>query len=145
MQPDSITYTLNKLNEIAQQLIEAAGKERIWLFDAQMGAGKTTLIKALAQQLGVEDTVSSPTFGIVNEYLDEEGQEVYHFDCYRLKDEEEALDIGIEEYFDSGAYCWIEWPSQIEGLWPETYFSVEIEILSEEKRKISYKIVEGEL
>lgn len=137
----SLSYSVEELPEVASQLLKAAGSERIWLFDAAMGAGKTTLIKQLALHLKVQDNVSSPTFGIVNEYLDGQGKSIYHFDCYRLKDEEEALDIGIEEYFESGAYCWIEWPTQIEGLLPEHFFYIQINITSENTRQLTYQVI----
>ncbi len=91
-----------------------------------MGAGKTTLIKALCRSIGVVSMVQSPTFGLINEYTTRTGESVYHFDCYRLRNEAEALDIGIEEYMDSGAYCFIEWPERIEALWPPTYYRVQI-------------------
>ena len=95
---------VDEIDTAARQLL-AEGRERsVWLFDGDMGAGKTTLIKALCRTLGVISTVQSPTFSIVNEYTTHEGHAVYHFDCYRLRNEAEALDIGIEEYIDSGNY-----------------------------------------
>ena len=92
-----------------------------------MGAGKTTLIKNLCHKMGVTDEVNSPTFAIVNEYVTEEGESVYHFDFYRIKKLEEAYDIGYENYFDSGNLCLIEWPEMIEPLLPEKYIRVEIQ------------------
>ncbi len=89
-----------------------------------MGAGKTTLIKQLIKQLGVTDNVSSPTFSLVNEYQNNKGKSIFHFDFYRIKDEVEALDIGIEEYFDTDAYCFIEWSEMIAGLLPPEHVAV---------------------
>ncbi len=110
------TYTLQDLPKIAEKvLLDAPNK--ILLFYGDMGVGKTTLIKEIAKRLGVTDTISSPTFSIVNEY-EIENDKVYHFDFYRIKNEEEALDIGIEEYFFSDHWIMIEWPEKIENLLP---------------------------
>ena len=97
----TISYTLNHIDAIAHLLIQEAGDQKVWIFKGEMGAGKTTLIKSLAKALEVEDSVSSPTFGIVNEYQTQSKGLLYHFDFYRLDDPMKALDIGIEEYFYS--------------------------------------------
>ncbi len=116
-------YTLAEIDSIARELLEnSPGK--IFLFFGKMGVGKTTLIKAIAKELGVVDTVTSPTFALVNEYQTGSGEAIYHFDFYRITQEEEALDIGIEEYFDLGAYCLIEWPENIKNLLPLSAVSV---------------------
>lgn len=107
-----------------------------------MGAGKTTLIKELCRALGVISTVQSPTFSIVNEYSTHEGHLVYHFDCYRLRNEAEAFDIGIEEYFDSGDYCFIEWPERIMSLWPARYYRVQLSVDAAGNRTVDSKLVE---
>jgi len=101
-----------------------------------MGAGKTTLIKAICEYLGVTEPATSPTFSIVNEY---EGRDerIFHFDFYRLKNETEALDMGYEEYFYSGAYCFIEWPEKIPNLLPEHYVSIKIEVTGDNSRQIT--------
>ena len=104
-------------------MISFAQATPVWLFYGEMGAGKTTLIKALCQAWEVEDTVSSPTFALVNEYRTSKGQVVYHFDFYRIEDEEEATDIGLEEYFYSQRYCLVEWPTKIRNLLPESVYS----------------------
>lgn len=104
------------LHEAASWLIEKAGNHKIWCFYGEMGAGKTTLIKALCEQMGVIQNVSSPTFSLVNEYQLAGGQCIYHFDFYRINNEEEAFDIGYETYFESGSICLIEWPEKIEGI-----------------------------
>lgn len=119
-------HHLDELDVAARRLL-AEGRERsVWLFEGEMGAGKTTLIKALCRALGVVSMVQSPTFSLVNEYTTHEGHSVYHFDCYRLHNEVEALDIGLEEYMDSENYCFIEWPERIASLWPTTYYQVHI-------------------
>jgi tRNA threonylcarbamoyladenosine biosynthesis protein TsaE len=110
-------YTLNQIDDIAKRILSST-KRKIFLFYGSMGVGKTTIIKAFAKELGVTDNVSSPTFSLVNEYLDERGKPLYHFDFYRIENEEEALDMGIEEYFDVDAYCFIEWPEKIKNLLP---------------------------
>ncbi len=101
-----------------------------------MGAGKTTLIKAICAELGVVDNVSSPTFSIVNEYLTHKGVSIYHFDFYRLKSEREALEIGVEEYFDVGNLCFLEWASQIPSLVPPHHISIDISVLPDNQRVI---------
>ncbi|MFD0795284.1 tRNA (adenosine(37)-N6)-threonylcarbamoyltransferase complex ATPase subunit type 1 TsaE [Mucilaginibacter litoreus] len=129
------TTTLADLKGAAAEILKAAGDNRIFLFYGEMGAGKTTLIKALCRSLGVTDDVTSPTFSIVNEYRSADGP-VYHFDFYRLKHHNEALDMGYEEYFYSGNYCFIEWPEKIADLVPEFYTGVRIHILEEQKRQL---------
>ena len=101
-------------------------EERFFAFFGKMGVGKTTLIKELCAELGVEDNVCSPTFAIINEYSDGEGEPVYHFDFYRLKSLAEAYDIGYEEYFYSGCYCFTEWTEKVEELLPDHYVRVDI-------------------
>ena len=133
----SFSYTLDRIDEIAQQLIQAAGEEKVWIFKGEMGAGKTTLIKSLAKALQVEDQVSSPTFGIVNEYQTSSKGLIFHFDFYRLDDPMEALDIGIEEYFYSGNYCWLEWAENIASFLSERFFLIELTIESETGRLLT--------
>jgi len=116
---------LSGLADIAAGLLAAGLEQRIWLFEGDMGVGKTTLIKELCKQLGVRDTVASPTFAIINEY--HTGTEpVYHFDFYRLQHIGEALEIGVEDYFYSGYYCFIEWPQLVMPLVPPRYVLVKI-------------------
>ena len=111
----------------ASVLLAEAGQETIILFEGPMGAGKTTLIKEICLQLGVQENVSSPTFALVNEYEAAGGKLVYHFDFYRINEEREALDIGALEYFESGRLCLIEWPSMIPHLLPEHYLLVKLQ------------------
>ena len=107
---------LEQLNSIAKQILDYTSTHRKFAFYAEMGVGKTTLIKALSLHLGVTDIVSSPTFSIVNEYQADENTKIYHFDFYRIDDEKEAYDMGYEEYFFSSAYCFIEWSEKIPNL-----------------------------
>jgi tRNA threonylcarbamoyladenosine biosynthesis protein TsaE len=132
------SYTLADLPVVAKEMIESLqGAPRVWLFRGQMGAGKTTLSKELLLQLGVGQNVQSPTFSLVNEYQTKTGEIIYHFDLYRLKNIQEALAIGIEEYLDSGSYCLIEWPEQAEELWDFPHVNVEIEAINEVQRKLT--------
>ncbi len=130
-------FTLADLPQIADQLLSAIGNHKIIAFHGEMGAGKTTLIKQLCKTLKVVDTIQSPTFSIVNEYLTEDNQQVYHFDFYRIKEEEEALGFGVEEYFYSGNYCFIEWPEKIPNLIPEKAVKVSITLTEDNKRLIT--------
>jgi tRNA threonylcarbamoyladenosine biosynthesis protein TsaE len=124
------------LKPAAKQLLAFAAEEKIFLFEGDMGAGKTTFIKVICEALGVEDLVSSPTFSIVNEYLAKDGK-IYHFDFYRIKDLQEAYDIGYEEYFYSGDHCLIEWPERIALLIPEHHVKVDIQVTGPEQRQIT--------
>lgn len=110
-------YTLEELPLIAKEVIDSSNN-KVLLFYGEMGVGKTTLIKEIVKELGVLDNVSSPTFSLVNEYHTTNGEKVFHFDFYRIDDEEEALDMGIEEYFYSNSWCLVEWPNKVENLLP---------------------------
>lgn len=134
---NTFTYSLEELDQAAAWVLEKAKEQPIWLFQGEMGAGKTTLIRSLAKAFQVEDSVSSPTFGIVNEYHTKSGQPIYHFDFYRLEDPAEALDIGIEEYFYSGNRCWIEWAEKISEYLPEEFVLLKISSLSPQSRQIT--------
>lgn len=118
---------VEQLVEVSDYLISLREEADVIAFYGSMGAGKTTLIKNLCHRMGVTDEVNSPTFAIVNEYVTEEGESVFHFDFYRIKKLEEAYDIGYENYFYSGNLCLIEWPEMIEPLLPEKYIRVEIQ------------------
>lgn len=117
----------SELPLLAKTILESFGDQKIILFDAPMGAGKTTIIKELCTALGSTDNFSSPTYSIVNEYL-YPGGKIYHFDLYRLNSFNELLDIGIEEYLDSGHYCIFEWPKLIEGMINVNYKLIQIEV-----------------
>lgn len=127
---------LQDLEEAAKSLLNFAAEEKIFVFEGEMGAGKTTFIKAILKELGVRDVVSSPTFSIVNEH-EAGGRIFYHFDFYRIKSLQEAYDIGYEEYFYSGNACFIEWPQKIEEILPEGYIKTEIFTVNETERMLS--------
>ena len=133
----TLEYTEENIREIAIKLIEIF-TNRMVAFNGPMGAGKTTLIKAIIKELGGKDEVSSPTFGLVNEYHFLEGKLLgYHFDFYRLNNETEALDMGIEDYFDNNSWIFMEWPEKIKNLLPENRSDLQIEILGPDKRRIT--------
>jgi tRNA threonylcarbamoyladenosine biosynthesis protein TsaE len=131
-------YSLNNLSEIATEII-ASAENKTLLFFGEMGVGKTTLIKEICKKLGVLDSISSPTFSLVNEYETSKEEKVFHFDFYRITDEEEALDMGIEEYFDNNDWCLIEWPKNIENLLPLDAVQIHLSILDDGKRNIQLK------
>lgn len=130
---------IQELPQVARQILEYAAGRKVWLFYGNMGAGKTTLIKQICQSIGVEDNASSPTFSIVNEYNSPEGP-VFHFDFYRIKSEHEALDLGYEEYFYSGNYCFVEWPELIPSLLPEEVLSINITVSPTGTRMINLQL-----
>ena len=128
-------YTLLEVDQIAREIIELiSGK--VVLFYGQMGVGKTTLIKEICKSLHAEDVISSPTFSLVNEYRTQNDEPIYHFDFYRIESEEEALDIGVEDYFYSGDWCLIEWPNNIENLLPLDAVEIHLSHAAEGKRSI---------
>ncbi|TWV12669.1 tRNA (adenosine(37)-N6)-threonylcarbamoyltransferase complex ATPase subunit type 1 TsaE [Bacteroidaceae bacterium HV4-6-C5C] len=130
--------SLDQIHEAAREFIAAMGDNTVFAFYGKMGAGKTTFIKAICEELGVSDVITSPTFAIVNEYRSDEGGElIYHFDFYRIKKLEEAYDMGYEDYFFCGALCFIEWPELIEELLPENTTKVTIEETEEGQRKVT--------
>lgn len=132
-----LTFSLNEINLVAQKIINV-NPQKIILFNGEMGAGKTTLIKSLCKELQVVGNISSPTFSLVNEYQTTTNQLVYHFDFYRLKEQSEALDIGVDEYLYSGNWCFIEWAENIKDLIPENHATLNISILNDGKRQIVF-------
>jgi tRNA threonylcarbamoyladenosine biosynthesis protein TsaE len=131
----TITFSIDQLAAVAQQILDQ-NPNKVILFNGDMGVGKTTLIKQLCKTLGVEEATSSPTFSLVNEYQTTKNQIVYHFDFYRLNQESEALDMGIEDYLYSGNWCFIEWSEKIENLIPEQHSIITIELLADAKRNL---------
>lgn len=132
----NIDFDLTEIHLISKKIIDKKQHQTI-VFNGQMGAGKTTVIKALCEELGVKSPTSSPTFSLVNEYEMKNGK-IFHFDMYRLKSEEEALDFGIDEYLYSGHLCLIEWAEKIPNLLPEDHHVIEIKILDDGKRRITF-------
>lgn len=137
----SITiHNLSELNAAAKEFLARIGENRLIAFYAPMGAGKTTFTSAVCHELGVrEDAVSSPTFAIVNEYRTASDEFLYHFDFYRINKPSEALDIGLYDYFDSGNFCIMEWPENIENLLPEETLKVSIKVNPNESRTLSWE------
>jgi len=144
-----IIFSLEEINQVAEKIL-AQNLQKVILFNGEMGVGKTTLIKSIAKYLGVNDATSSPTFSLVNEYQistnqgtqaksEQSGanQYIYHFDVYRLKNESEALDIGIDDYLYSGNWCFIEWAEKIPNLIPLEHSVIEIKLLSDGKRLLN--------
>ncbi len=123
-----------ELPQVAEAILEATGRRTVVVFRGGMGAGKTTLIRAIAAALGSADTVTSPTFALVNQYKGADGRNIYHFDFYRIDDLREAYDFGYEEYFYSGDLCLVEWPEKIEALLPDDVVTVRIAVDSETAR-----------
>lgn len=134
-----IVFTIDEIESVAKQII-AQHPEKVILFHGEMGVGKTTLIKQLCKTLGVNSATSSPTFSLVNEYETTTNQIVYHFDFYRLKTEMEALDMGADDYFYSGNWCFIEWAEKIPNLIPEEHSVVTIELCPDGKRNLKLTI-----
>ena len=132
--------SLEDLTNIAAQLLEEFPESRVFAFVGKMGAGKTTFIQRICSELGVKEQMSSPTFSIVNEYLGTKNSKIYHFDMYRLEKEEEALDMGFEEYLASNNYCFIEWPDKVSSFLLKDFVVVRIEV-ENETRTISADIL----
>ncbi|MCQ2136047.1 MAG: tRNA (adenosine(37)-N6)-threonylcarbamoyltransferase complex ATPase subunit type 1 TsaE [Bacteroidales bacterium] len=133
-----VIQDLAHIDQAAKEFLEAIQDNKLIAFFAPMGAGKTTFTTALCRVLGVSDPVCSPTFTIVNEYLTESGESVFHFDFYRVTKNEEALDIGLYDYLDSGCLCLMEWPENIEDLLPEETLRVTIEVAPDGSRTLSW-------
>ena len=133
-----IRFKEEDIKQAARQFVDGMGENTVFAFYGKMGAGKTTFIKAVCEELGVEDTVTSPTFAIVNEYEAADGRPIYHFDFYRIKKVSEAYDMGCEEYFYSGHPCFIEWPELIEEVLPEETVNVNIEALPDGDRRLVF-------
>jgi tRNA threonylcarbamoyladenosine biosynthesis protein TsaE len=131
-------YSISELNDVAKEIIRNSN-HKTFLFYGSMGVGKTTLIKEICKELEIDGVTSSPTFSLVNEYATNSGQTIYHFDFYRIEDEEEAYDIGIEDYFYSDAWCFIEWPENIQNLLPLNAVQIHLTQLSDGQRNIQLK------
>jgi tRNA threonylcarbamoyladenosine biosynthesis protein TsaE len=130
-----IAFSLDEIQEVAQKIM-AFQPHKVLLFEGDMGMGKTTLINTLCKKMGVEGATSSPTFSIVNEYQTSDNQTIYHFDFYRLKQETEALDFGVEDYLYSGNWCFIEWAEKISSLIPIEHSIVKFSLLPDGRREL---------
>lgn len=131
-----IIKSLENIDQAATEFVKSMGDNTVFAFHGEMGAGKTTFIKAICEKLGVSDTINSPTFAIVNEYRSDSGELIYHFDFYRINKVEEAFDFGYEDYFYSGSLCFIEWPELIENLLPADTVNVSIKVLEDGSRSV---------
>jgi len=131
-------YSLLNINQVAKDIIKYS-EHKVLLFHGEMGAGKTTLIKEICKELGSDDSISSPTFSIVNEYITLNNDTIYHFDFYRINSVEEAYNIGIEDYFHTDAWCLIEWPSVIKNLLPLITNNIYLTKLDDKQRNIQLK------
>lgn len=138
--PGADAVPLERLSEVATSLIALAGPLRVWFFYGEMGSGKTTLIKEIGRKLGVMEVMSSPTFAIMNEHDTRQGH-VFHADLYRMGSEKEILDLGLDEYFESGEYCLVEWPERMGDLRTPPHFNVRITPVDKLHRKIEYQPV----
>ncbi len=135
-------FTIQNIHDVAKQVWAQYKPYKVWLFDAAMGTGKTTFVHALCDVLGVKDAVGSPTFSIINQYETAAGKKIFHLDLYRIHDEEEAVQAGIEDVLYSGEYCMVEWPEKIPGLLPSDALQIHLETINELKRRISITIPE---
>ncbi len=135
-------FSLKDIDNIAQNIIESIkdNDSPVVAFYGKMGSGKTTLIKAICEKIGVIDTVQSPTFAIINQYQTTQGKSIFHFDFYRLNRLEEAINIGVEDYFYSGQLCLIEWPEIIEPLLPDNTLRIKLDIIDQNRRKITINV-----
>ena len=133
-----IRFGLEEIGQVASEFIESIGDDRVFLFNGEMGTGKTTFIAEVCRQLGADDDFGSPTFSLVNEYVDSKGNPIYHFDLYRIETPLEVLDMGAEEYFNSGSLCLVEWPDRLGSLTPEDARIVDINLNSDGSRTIKF-------
>ena len=129
---------IDHIREAAREFIQHIGDHRVFAFYGKMGAGKTTFVKAICEELGVDDVITSPTFAIVNEYTSGEGDSIFHFDFYRIKKIEEVYDMGYEDYFYSGSLCFIEWPELIEDILPDDATRVNIAEQEDGSRLVAF-------
>lgn len=135
----TIQFSLEEINTVAKKILATPSLKKVITFHAQMGAGKTTFIKELVKELGVDDNSSSPTFSLVNEYRTRNGEVVYHFDLFRLNSEEEGYDMGLDEYFYSEEWCFIEWPEKTPNLIPIDHAHISIKVLADGRRELVLK------
>jgi tRNA threonylcarbamoyladenosine biosynthesis protein TsaE len=135
-----LIFTLEEIHTTAKKLLAHVGVHKVFAFNGEMGAGKTTFIHALCEELEVIDTISSPTFSIINQYKTKSGETIYHMDLYRLKDEEEAVNAGIEDCLFSNNICLVEWPDKAPGIFPQDTLRITITILDTNRRKMQINL-----
>ncbi len=135
-----LIFTLDKMRQAAKDFLAATAHCKVFAFEGEMGAGKTTFIHALCETMGVTDTVSSPTFSIINQYITSNGQTVYHMDLYRIKDEQEAINAGIEDCLYSGNTCLVEWPDKIPAIFPVETLCITITVVDTNTRKLQINL-----
>jgi tRNA threonylcarbamoyladenosine biosynthesis protein TsaE len=140
MKPFRFTFNENDLNRIAEQFLTVTKNFKHFAFYGDMGAGKTTFITALCRIMGTLDLASSPTFSIINEYGTKKGDVIYHFDFYRIKSTVELLDIGFYDYCSNDAFCFIEWPDKAEELIPEDFLKIELSVLEDGSRSLTFEL-----
>ncbi|MEN9685920.1 MAG: tRNA ((37)-N6)-threonylcarbamoyltransferase complex ATPase subunit type 1 TsaE [Bacteroidota bacterium] len=136
-------FKISAIKQVARNLLKEGQKKTVWAFHASMGTGKTTLIHAICEELGVESAVSSPTFAIINEYRSPKIGPIYHMDWYRLKGEEEAIHAGVEEYLTGTQLCLVEWPENAPGILPDDCFHIYMESLDEDTRRLYTQLPEA--
>ena len=135
-----VNFSLNEITTVAEKLLTEAGSYKVFAFHGDMGAGKTTFIHALCNAMNIEDVVTSPTFSIINQYKTKEGQTVYHMDLYRIKDENEAINAGVEDCLFSGNKCLVEWPEKAPGVFPDETLHIYITAIDDNTRKLKYNL-----
>ena len=135
-----VIFVLSDIKNAAEQFLAAAGTTSIFAFHGEMGAGKTTFIHALCEGMDVKDTIASPTFSIINQYATNSGKTVYHIDLYRLKDEQEAINTGVEDCLYSGNTCFVEWPEKAPGIFPDDTLHVTITSINTNTRKLQINL-----
>ena len=135
-----LKFSLDNINAVANEFIAAIDKNKVIALHGEMGAGKTTFVHAICEAMGVTDTIGSPTFSIINQYQTNEGKTIYHIDMYRLKDEEDAIQTGVEDCLYSGNYCFVEWPEKAPGIFPENTLHIHIAAVDNETRKLTINL-----
>jgi len=133
-----VIFKLDAIRHTAEQFLVNAGTNKVFAFHGEMGAGKTTFIHALCEAMGVKGTISSPTFSIINQYTAATGNSIYHIDLYRLKDENEAINAGVEDCLYSGNTCLVEWPEKAPGIFPEDTLHIQITMVNANTRKLNF-------
>jgi tRNA threonylcarbamoyladenosine biosynthesis protein TsaE len=135
-----LNFSLDNIETVVQEFIDMLGKKNVVALHGEMGAGKTTFVHAVCRAMGVIDAISSPTFSIINQYQTHDEKTIYHIDMYRLKDEEEAVQAGVEDCLYSGNYCFVEWPDKATGIFPADTLHITITALENETRKLTINV-----